>query len=546
MGGAFGGKESRSVQLACLLAVAAKKTWRPIRCMLNRDEDMMTTGQRHPIQARWKVGTKSDGTLVALEADVYDNAGYSHDMSGAVMDRCCTHLDNCYEIPNVLIRGHVCKTNTHSNTAFRGFGGPQAMFIAESYMTAVADGLQIDIDELRWKNLYKEGQLTPFLQKIDQDWHVPMMLEQVRQEVNYTARKAAIDQFNSEHKWRKRGISMIPTKFGLSFATALHLNQAGASVKIYADGSVLLHHGGTEMGQGLYTKMCQVAAQELNVPVDAIFTQDTTTYQIANASPTAASSGSDLNGMAVKDACDQLNERLKPFREKYGVGAPMKTLAHAAYLERVNLSANGFWKMPRIGYKWGTYDVETVKPMYYYFTQGVACTEVELDCLTGDHTVLRTDIKMDIGRSINPAIDYGQIEGAFVQGQGLFTMEESLWTQSGQLYTKGPGTYKIPGFSDIPQEFNVSFLQGVEWGHLRSIQSSKGVGEPPLFMGATVLFALREALLSARRDNGVEEDLVLDSPATAERLRLAVGDDLLKRGTVMPKDGEKNFWVSVA
>ena len=546
MGGAFGGKESRSVQLACLLAVASKKTWRPMRCMLNRDEDMMTTGQRHPIQARWKVGTKHDGTLIALEADVYNNAGYSLDMSGAVMDRCCTHLDNCYEIPNVLIRGHICKTNTHSNTAFRGFGGPQAMFITESYMTAVAEGLNIDIDALRWKNLYKEGQRTPFLQKLDQDWHVPLLLSQVRDEVDYSARKSGIAKFNSEHKWRKRGISLLPTKFGLSFATALHLNQAGASVKIYADGSVLLHHGGTEMGQGLYTKMCQVAAQELNVPIDAVFTQDTTTYQIANASPTAASSGSDLNGMAVKDACDQLNARLAPFRAKYGAEAEMKTLAHAAYLERVNLSANGFWKMPRIGYKWGEYDVEKVKPMYYYFTQGVVCTEVELDCLTGDHTVLRTDIKMDIGRSINPAIDYGQIEGAFVQGQGLFTMEESLWTQSGQLFTKGPGTYKIPGFSDVPQEFNVSFLQGVEWGALRSIQSSKGVGEPPLFMGASVLFALREALVSARRDNGVKEKLVLDSPATAEKLRLAVGDEILKRGTVVPRDGEKNFWVTVA
>jgi xanthine dehydrogenase/oxidase len=372
MGGAFGGKESRSCQLASILAVAAKKTQRPVRCMLNRDEDMMTSGQRHPIQARWKIGTTADGMLVALEADVYDNAGFSQDMSGAVMDRCCTHLENCYEIPHVLIRGHVCKTNTHSNTAFRGFGGPQAMFITETYMTAVAEGLNIPIDELRWKNLYKQGDITPFLQKIDEDWHVPMLLEQVRKEVNYDERKAAIENFNAEHKWRKRGMSMIPTKFGLSFATALHLNQAGASVKIYADGSVLLHHGGTEMGQGLYTKMCQVAAQELNVPVDAIFTQDTATYQIANASPTAASSGSDLNGMAVKDACDQLNERLKPYREKYGSDTPMKTLAHAAYLERVNLSANGFWKMPKIGYVWGNYDIKTVKPMYYYFTQVIS------------------------------------------------------------------------------------------------------------------------------------------------------------------------------
>ncbi|CZR67703.1 probable xanthine dehydrogenase [Phialocephala subalpina] len=546
MGGAFGGKESRSVQLACLLAVAAKKSWRPVRCMLNRDEDMMTSGQRHPVQARWKVGVKHDGTLIALEADVYDNAGFSQDMSGAVMDRCCTHLENCYEIPHVLIRGHVCKTNTHSNTAFRGFGGPQAMFIAESYMCAVAEGLDIPVDELRWKNLYKQGQLTPFLQRIDEDWHVPMLLEQVRKEVDYDTRCATIEKFNSENKWKKRGICMIPTKFGLSFATALHLNQAGASVKIYADGSILLHHGGTEMGQGLYTKMCQVCAQELNVPLDSIFTQDTTTYQIANASPTAASSGSDLNGMAVKDACDQLNERLKPFREKYGKDAPMKTLAHAAYLERVNLAANGFWKMPKIGYVWGNYDLKTVKPMYYYFTQGVAVSEVELDVLTGDHTVLRTDIKMDIGRSINPAIDYGQIEGAFVQGQGLYTMEETLWTQKGELFTKGPGTYKIPGFSDIPQEFNVSFLQGVSWNHLRSIQSSKGIGEPPLFLGATVLFALREAVKSARKDNGVEEPLVLDSPATAERLRLAVGDEILKAGEVVPEEGEKSFFVAVA
>ncbi|KAG4440065.1 hypothetical protein IFR05_004458 [Cadophora sp. M221] len=546
MGGAFGGKESRSVQLAAILAVAAKKEWRPMRCMLNRDEDMMTSGQRHPVQCRWKVGVTSDGKLLALEADVYDNGGYSQDMSGAVMDRCCTHLENCYEIPHVLIRGHCCKTHTHSNTAFRGFGGPQAMFIAESYMSAVAEGLDIPIDELRFKNLYKVGEHTPFLQKIDEDWHVPMMLEQVRNEVDYDSRRAAIEKFNSEHTWRKRGISMIPTKFGLSFATALHLNQATASVKIFADGSILLHHGGTEMGQGLYTKMCQVAAQELNVPLDSIFTQDTTTYQSANASPTAASSGSDLNGMAIKDACDQLNERLKPFREKYGEDAHMKTLAHAAYLERVNLVASGFWKMPRIGYVWGNYDMKTVKPMYYYFTQGVAVSEVELDVLTGSHTVLRTDIKMDIGRSINPAIDYGQIEGAFIQGLGLYTMEESLWTQSGQLFTRGPGTYKIPGFSDIPQEFNVNFLQGVDWSSLRSIQSSKGVGEPPLFLGATVLFALREAVRSARRENGVEEPLVMDSPATAERLRLLVGDEILKRGTVVPREGERNFFVSVA
>ncbi|KAH8646585.1 xanthine dehydrogenase [Tricladium varicosporioides] len=547
MGGAFGGKESRSVPIAAILAIAAKKEKRPMRCMLNRDEDMMTSGQRHPIQARWRVGVMNDGKLMAFEADIYNNAGYSYDMSGAVMDRCCTHVDSCYEIPNVHIRGHLCKTNTHSNTAFRGFGGPQAMFIAESYMTAVAEELGMSVDDLRIKNLYKQGEYTPFLQQIDVDWHIPQLFKETKEQCNYEERKAAIEVFNKKNKWKKRGMAMLPVKFGLSFATALHLNQAAASVKIFADGSVLLHHGGTEMGQGLYTKMCQVAAQELNVPIDAIFTQDTASYHTANASPTAASSGSDLNGMAVKDACDQLNARLAPYWAKFGPSASMKTIAHAAYIDRVNLAANGFWKMPKIGYTWGNYDIKTVKPMYYYFTQGIGCSEVELDLLTGDHTVLRTDIKMDVGRSINPAIDYGQIEGAFVQGQGLFTMEESLWTQDGLLFTRGPGTYKIPGFSDIPQEFNVSFLQDVEgaWKHLRSIQSSKGTGEPPLFLGASVLFALREALVSARRDNGVEEYLALDSPATAERLRLAVGDDILRMGTVDPK-GERNFFVAVA
>lgn len=488
----------------------------------------------------------NDGTLVALDCDLYNNAGFSYDMSAAVMDRACTHVDGCYEFPHAWIRGFVCKTNTHSNTAFRGFGGPQAMYIAETYMVAVAEGLGMSVDELRLKNLYKQGDRTPFLQPIDQDWHIPRLLSLVREEAKVDARYAAIEKFNATHKWKKRGMSMIPVKFGISFATAVHLNQAAANVKVYADGSILLTHGGTEMGQGLYTKMCQVAAQELKVPLDAIYTQDTATYSTANASPTAASSGSDLNGMAVLDACQQINARLAPYWEKLGPDATMKQVAHAAYLDRVQLSAEGYWKMPRVGYQWGNYDVNTVKDMYYYWTQGVGVSEVELDLLTGDHTVLRTDIKMDVGRSINPAIDYGQIEGAFVQGQGLFTMEESLWTQSGQLFTRGPGTYKIPGFSDIPQEFNVSFLQGEDWSPLRTIQSSKGIGEPPVFLGATVLFALREALVAARKQNGVEEPFVLDSPATAERLRLLVGDEILKMGTVQPKEGEKNFFVAVA
>ncbi|EUC32996.1 hypothetical protein COCCADRAFT_5375 [Bipolaris zeicola 26-R-13] len=559
MGGGFGGKESRSVPFAVYTAIAARKEKRPVRIMLNRDEDMLLSGQRHPFKAQWKVGVSKEGKLLAMEADVYDNGGFSQDMSGAVMDRCLTHFDNAYECPNVFLRGHVCRTNIHSNTAFRGFGAPQGMYFAETIMYNIAEGLGIDVDELRWKNLYKAGEHTPFFQKIDEDWHIPMLLHQLSKSSEYEKRKAAVNEFNEKNRWRKRGISLIPSKFGLSFATALHLNQAAAYVKIYHDGSVLLHHGGTEMGQGLYTKMCQIAAQELGTPLDAIYTQDSQTYQIPNASPTAASSGSDLNGMAVKNACDQLNERLQPYREKLGPDAPLKDLAHAAYIDRVNLAANGFYKMPKVGYTWGDTNPETVKPMYYYWTQGAACSEVELDLLTGDHTVLRSDIMMDVGNSINPAIDYGQIEGAFLQGLGLFTTEESLWhARSGHLFTRGPGTYKIPGFSDIPQVFNASMLRydndgkPLNWNHLRTVQSSKGIGEPPLFLGSTVFFALREAVGAARRMNGKsterEGDGVwnLDSPATCERLRLAVGDDLVERAKVVRKEGEEPFLVAVA
>ena len=394
MGGGFGGKESRSVPFAVYTAIAAKKEKRPVRIMLSRDEDMMLSGQRHPFQARWKVGVSYEGKLIALEADIYNNGGFSQDMSGAVMDRCLTHFDNSYECPNVFLRAHVCRTNIHSNTAYRGFGAPQGMYFAETIMYNVAEGLGMDIDSLRRKNLYAIGQHTPFFQQIDEDWHIPMLLNQLSKSSDYERRKHEIKSFNIQNRWKKRGISLIPCKFGLSFATALHLNQAAAYVKIYADGSVLLHHGGTEMGQGLYTKMCQIAAEELGTSLDSIYTQDSQTYQIVNASPTAASSGSDLNGMAVKNACDQINERLAPYRRKYGDDTQMKTLAHAAYLDRVNLAANGFWKMPKVGYNWGDTNWETVKPMYYYWTQGAAASEVELDLLTGEHTVLRSDIMM--------------------------------------------------------------------------------------------------------------------------------------------------------
>ena len=540
LGGGFGGKETRSIQLSGICATAAKKTRRPVRCMLNRDEDIATSGQRHPFLARWKVAVNKDGKLQALDADVFANAGWSQDLSGAVVDRGLSHIDGCYHIPNVHVRGRLAKTNTVSNTAFRGFGGPQGMFISETYMEEIADHLSMPVERLREINMYKPHEITHFNQEL-KDWHVPLMYKQVLDGADYAERRQAVEQFNHVHKWKKRGLAIIPTKFGISF-TAIFLNQAGALVHLYHDGSVLVAHGGTEMGQGLHTKMTMIAAQALGVPLSDVFVSETATNTVANTSSTAASASSDLNGYAIFNACEQLNERLKPYKEKLGKDAKMKDLVHAAYFDRVNLSANGFYKTPDIGYMWGP----NTGQMFYYFTQGVTAAEVEIDTLTGDWTCLRADIKMDVGRSINPAIDYGQIEGAFVQGQGLFTTEESLWHRaSGQLFTKGPGTYKIPGFRDIPQVFNVSLLKDVEWENLRTIQRSRGVGEPPLFMGSSVFFAIRDALRAARKQYGVEDVLHLQSPATPERIRVSCADPIIKRAYVEPKEGEKSFFLSI-
>ena len=572
MGGGFGGKETRSVQLAGICAAAAKKTRRPVRCMLNRDEDILTSGQRHPFLARWKVAVNSDGKLQALDADVFANGGWSQDLSAAVCDRALSHSDGVYMIPNVHVRGRIAKTNTVSNTAFRGFGGPQGMFIAESYMSEVADHLGMPAEKFREINMYKPGEITHFNQEL-KDWFVPLMYEQVQEESDYARRREEVDEFNRTHRWNKRGLALIPTKFGISF-TALFLNQAGALVHIYHDGSVLLAHGGTEMGQGLHTKMTMIAAEALKVPQDSVFISETATNTVANTSSTAASASSDLNGYAIWNACAQLNERLAPYREKFGPDATMKQLAHAAYFDRVNLSAQGFYRTPDIGYVWGP----NTGQMFFYFTQGVAAAEVEIDTLTGDWTCRRADIKMDVGRSINPAIDYGQIEGAFVQGQGLFTTEESLWHRaSGQIFTRGPGAYKIPGFRDVPQVFNVSLLKDVEWENLRTIQRSRGVGmliippflsvplhptngwekntggwtnsfiagEPPLFMGSSVFFAIRDALKAARAEFGEEEVLSLRSPATVERIRVSCADPIIKRAAVEPMEGEKSFFISI-
>lgn len=561
LGGGFGGKETRCVQLSSVAAVAAKKCKRPVRMILSRSEDMLTSGYRHPFMMKWKVGLDKNYKFTALESQMYANAGWSLDLTKGVMDRAVLHADNCYYFPNATVEAFPCKTNTASNTAFRGFGGPQGMFMAETIIYDVSERLGIDPDELRRVNYYVPGEhTTHYKQAITEDFTVPVMAEQLLKESKYDELRKEVEAYNKEHKWVKRGLAHMPTKFGVAFG-ALFLNQAGALVHIYHDGSILLTHGGTEMGQGLHTKMAMICAEELGVALEEVFISETSTNTVPNTSASAASASSDLNGMAIKNACDQLNERLEPYRIKFGPNATMKQMAHAAYFDRVNLSANGFYKTPDIGYVWGA---ENPGPMFSYYTQGSAVSLVEVNMLTGDWQCLRSDIKMDIGRPINQAIDYGQIEGAFVQGMGLFTMEELLWHKaSGTLFTRGPGTYKIPGFRDTPRQFNVSMLHDRPFKHLKTINRSKGIGEPPLFLGASVYFALQDALkysqaehsstavngTAATATNGnanghaaaaTEEKEILPSrvwtaPMTTERIRQGAGDWIVAKALVEPK-----------
>lgn len=585
LGGGFGGKETRCVQLSSIAAVAAKKLKRPVRMILSRSEDMLTSGFRHPFLMNWKVGLDKNMRFTALQSDMYANAGCSLDLTKGVIERAVLHADNCYNFPNAIVEGFACKTNTASNTAFRGFGGPQGMFMAESIIYDVSERLGVEPDELREVNYYKPNEhSTHYKQAITEDFTAPIMAKQLLKESKYAELRQEVETYNENHKWVKRGLAHVPTKFGVAFG-ALFLNQAGALVHIYHDGSILLTHGGTEMGQGLHTKMAMVCAEELGVELENVFISETATNTVANTSASAASASSDLNGMAVKNACDQINERLKPYREKMGPDATMKQLAHVAYFDRVNLSANGFYKTPDIGYVWGA---EDPLPMFSYYTQGSAVSVVEVNMLTGDWACLRTDIKMDIGRPINQAIDYGQIEGAFTQGMGLFTMEELLWHRaSGTLFTRGPGAYKIPGFRDTPREFNVSMLHDRSFKHLKTINRSKGIGEPPLFLGSAVYFALRDALKYSqaehkgqksknnssingdsvkprqhqlrRLDSGDDVDVstvrkVVDTstpsrewrtPMTTERIREMAGDWLVEKALVEPKDeNEKPFFVT--
>ncbi|XP_022116167.2 xanthine dehydrogenase [Pieris rapae] len=520
LGGGFGGKETRPMILIGPVAVAAYRLKKPVRGVLDRDEDMQGSGYRHPCLIKYKVGFDNSGKIKGALFDVYANGGNYSDISSSMLERLMTHLDNCCNIPNVQINLNLCKTNTPSNTAFRGFGAPQAMFATENMLRDIATALNKDYEDIFNVNMYREGDFTFYDQELIH-CTVSRCWSECIESSNYWQRKKEVEEFNRSNRWKKKGITVLPTKYGISFQIDV-LMQGGALILVYTDGSVLLSIGGVEMGQGLFTKMIQVASRVLEIDVSRIHISEMSTDKVPNSSPTAASVSSDLYGMAVLNACTTIKQRLEPIKAKNPEGK-WEDWVSTAYVERVSLSATGFYASPKIEFDRDTNSGR----LFEYFTFGVACSEVIIDCLTGDHQVLRTDIVMDLGESLNPAIDIGQIEGGFMQGYGLFTMEEMLYSPTGEILSRGPGAYKIPGFSDIPKEFNVSLLKGAP--NPRAVYSSKAVGEPPLFLAASVFFAIKEAIKSARLDAGVDADFVLEAPATCARIRMACEDHITQQ-----------------
>jgi len=532
MGGGFGGKETQPNLFASVAAIAAKKYRRAVKVRPDRDDDMIATGKRHDFVNDYDIGFDDDGRILAVRGNFAARCGFSADLSGPVTDRALFHADNCYYYPDVELQSQPLKTNTVSNTAFRGFGGPQGLIAGERIVEEIAYALGRDPLEIRKLNFYGgEGRnITPYHQKVE-DNAIGRIVEELEASSDYAARRKAVIQFNRENGVIRKGIALTPVKFGISF-TATWYNQAGALVHVYNDGSIQLNHGGTEMGQGLNTKVAQVLADEFQVDLDRIKITATSTDKVPNTSATAASSGSDLNGMAAADAARQIKKRLVAFAaEKYGVSedqvafepnavrigmeqVPFPEFVHAAYMARVQLSAAGFYKTPEIHWDRAS---GTGRP-FYYFAYGAAVSEISLDTLTGEYQVDRTDILHDVGRSLNPAIDRGQIEGAFIQGMGWLTTEELWWDDKGRLRTHAPSTYKIPLASDRPRIFNVELA---DWSENRepTIRRSKAVGEPPFMLGVSVLEALSMAVASAADYSVCPR---LETPATPERLLLAL------------------------
>ncbi|WP_448678573.1 xanthine dehydrogenase molybdopterin binding subunit [Pseudomonas nicosulfuronedens] len=527
MGGGFGGKETQAAPFACLAALLASKTDRAVKLRLPRAEDMRLTGKRHPFHNRYRIGFDDEGRLLAAQLEVVGDCGHSPDLSDAIVDRAMFHADNAYFIPDVAISGYRSFTNIVSHTAFRGFGGPQGMMIIERAMDDIARAVGKDPLEVRKLNLYggMGRDLTPYHQKVEHNL-LGELIARLEQSSEYATRRLAIQEFNARSPVLKRGLALTPVKFGISF-TAQHLNQAGALIHLYTDGSIQLNHGGTEMGQGLNTKVAQIVAEEFQVPLERVVITATRTDKVPNTSPTAASSGTDLNGMAARDAARTLKKRLIDFlAERDGVkpqeirfehgGVTVGTqhlgftdVVQAAYFARIQLSATGFYRTPKI-----YYDREKGQGHpFFYFAYGAAVSEVEVDTLTGEYRVRRVDILHDVGRSVNPAIDIGQIEGGFIQGMGWLTTEELRWDDSGKLLTVGPATYKIPAVSDTPEDFRVALFDRPN--EEDSVYLSKAVGEPPFMLAISVWSALRDAIASLA-DYRLSPDL--DTPATPERV----------------------------
>ena len=528
MGGGFGGKETQAAGPACMCAVIAHLTGRPTKMRLPRMEDMTMTGKRHPFYVEYDVGFDDDGLLHGIEIDLAGNCGYSPDLSGSIVDRAMFHSDNAYYLGDATINGHRCKTNLASNTAYRGFGGPQGMVAIEEIMDAVARELGKDPLEVRKRNYYgkTERNVTHYYQTVEHN-----MLEEMTAELeassDYAKRREDIRAFNAASPILKKGLALTPVKFGISF-TASFLNQAGALVHVYTDGSIHLNHGGTEMGQGLNTKVAQVVAEVFQVDIDRIQITATNTDKVPNTSPTAASSGTDLNGKAAQNAAQTIKQRLVEFaarkwqifeedvefkngqvrlRDQY---ISFDELIQQAYFGQVSLSSTGFYRTPKI-----YYDRSQARGRpFYYYAYGAACSEVIVDTLTGEYKMLRSDILHDVGASLNPAIDIGQVEGGFVQGLGWLTMEELVWNDKGKLMTSGPASYKIPAVADMPLDLRVKLVENRK-NPEDTVFHSKAVGEPPFMLGISVWCAIKDAVASLADYRAQPQ---IDAPATPERV----------------------------
>lgn len=533
MGGGFGGKESQPSFFACVAGLLAQKTGKAVKYRVDRDDDILLTGKRHCFDIGYRVGFNELGLIQGIELDYASRCGISADLSGPVNDRSMFHADNAYFLENVDIISYRCKTNSQSNTAFRGFGGPQGMMGIEYVLDEIARYLQLDPLAVRQVNFYgKDGKRdrTQYGMQVE-DNIIPELVEELVTSSAYYKRRAALRAFNQTSPWVKKGLALTPVKFGISF-TATFLNQAGALIHVYNDGTVQLNHGGTEMGQGLFTKVAQVVAEELQIPLDLIRCTASSTEKVPNASATAASSGSDMNGMAAQAAAQTLKQRLIEFlASHYQVNSgdiefkagrvqvanqadlSFAELAHLAWFNRISLSATGFYKTPKIHY-----DPQTMtgRP-FYYFAYGAAVTEVEVDTLTGEYRVQQVDILHDVGESLNPALDIGQIEGGFIQGMGWLTTEELWWDQQGRLRTHAPSTYKIPVAGDVPERFNVRLVDKKP-NREATIYRSKAVGEPPLMLAMSVFFALKDAVESV---GNYQQSSGLRAPATPEAVLMA-------------------------